>query len=288
MRTIKVNQIKSVLEECSRLSKDKVYSVLFVSELDDYVKKMIEEWLAEQKEKGLTYSFRNPEYLYNQDHQGVLKKTNYYGYFDQANIVFNNIEMGYGRDEELSDSYVNAFSNLKNKEGEYPNKDIQLIIIRTLNPAWVGNNPLFGINDTSMFDEIINIETDKEVFKEMYLAGIESRINKCEEKIKCNDSSANIEKYESRLNNEKSRYDLVKFVLEHKSFEFVPLKRLEGKYDPITGTATDGFSPVEFCNIFNSIYTADDFQENCDFYNVREKYKEILSEIVNEYKKSLI
>ena len=59
MRTIKVNQIKSVLEECSRLSKDKVYSVLFVSELDDYVKKMIEEWLAEQKKKGLTYSFRN-------------------------------------------------------------------------------------------------------------------------------------------------------------------------------------------------------------------------------------
>ena len=62
MRTIKVNRIKSVLDEYSgRFSKGKVYSVLFVSELDDYVKRMIEEWLKEQKERGFTYSLRSPE-----------------------------------------------------------------------------------------------------------------------------------------------------------------------------------------------------------------------------------
>ena len=286
MRTIKVNQIKSVLDECkSRSSGDKVYTVLFVSEQDDYVKEMIEEWLEEQKAKGFTYSLRQPSYLYDEDSQGFLRKTNYYGYFDQANIVFDNIEIGYGRDDAFRDDYVNAFLNLKNKEGQYHNKDIQLVIIRTLNPAWVNNAPLFSINDSSLFDEIINIELDKEVFKELYLREIECQIRKFEEKIKNSDSSADIEEYEGRVKEEKTRYDLVKFVLNHASFEFVPLKRLEGVYDSVTGTATDGFSPVEFCNIFNHISTIDDIHETLD-YNSNEKAKEILLGIINEYKDS--
>jgi hypothetical protein len=93
-----------------------------------------------------------------------------------------------------------------------------------------------------------------------------------------------IEELESWLNEEKNRYDLAKFVLDHERFEFVPLKRLEGVYDSVTGTATDGFSPVTFCNIFNNISSADDFEECCDGYGLREKYRGILLEIINEYK----
>ena len=285
MRTIKVNQIKSVLDEySSRLSNGKVYSVLFVSESDYYVKGVIEEWLKEQEERGFTYSTRYPTYLNDVDSQGFLSKTNYYGYFEQANIVFDNIENGYGNDDTWKNDYVDAFLNLKNKEGRYPNNDVQLIIIRTLNPAWVGNKPIFGINDTSLFDEIVNVEVDKEVFKEMYLGEIESNINKCKELIKNGDPSMTIEELESWLNEEKNRYDLAKFVLDHARFDFVPLKWLEGVYDSVTGTATDGFSPVKFYNIFNSISTADDFLKRCDSYGLREKYKRILLEIINEYK----
>ena len=285
MRTIKVNQIKSVLDEySSRLSNGKVYSVLFVSEFDYYVKDVIDEWLKEQEERGFTYSTRYPTYLNDVDSQGFLSKTNYYGYFEQANIVFDNIENGYGNDDTWKNEYVDAFLNLKNKEGRYPNNDVQLIIIRTLNPAWVGNKPIFGINDTSLFDEIVNVEVDKEVFKEMYLGEIESNINKCKERIKNGDSSMTLEELESWLNEEKNRYDLAKFVLDHARFDFVPLKWLEGVYDSVTGTATDGFSPVKFYNIFNSISTADDFLERCDSYGLREKYKRILLEIINEYK----
>ena len=285
MRTIKVNQIKSVLDEySSRLSNGKVYSVLFVSESDYYVKGVIDEWLKEQEERGFTYSTRYPTYLNDVDSQGFLSKTNYYGYFEQANIVFDNIENGYGNDDTWKNKYVDAFLNLKNKEGRYPNNDVQLIIIRTLNPAWVGNKPIFGINDTSLFDEIVNVEVDKEVFKEMYLGEIESNINKCKERIKKGDPSMTIEELESWLNVEKNRYDLAKFVLNHARFDFVPLKRLEGVYDSVTGTATDGFSPVKFYNIFNSISTADDFLERCDSYGLREKYKRILLEIISEYK----
>ena len=285
MRTIKVNQIKSVLDEySSRLSNGKVYSVLFVSEFDDYVKDVIEEWLKEQEERGFTYSTRYPTYLNDVDSQGFLSKTNYYGYFEQANIVFDNIENGYGNDDTWKNDYVDAFLNLKNKEGRYPNNDVQLIIIRTLNPAWVGNKPIFGINDTSLFDEIVNVEVDKEVFKEMYLGEIESNINKCKELIKNGDPSMTIEELESWLNEEKNRYDLAKFVLDHARFDFVPLKWLDGVYDSVTGTATDGFSPVKFYNIFNSISTADDFLERCDSYGLREKYKRILLEIISEYK----
>ena len=285
MRTIKVNQIKSVLDEyISRLSNGKVYSVLFVSESDYYVKGVIDEWLKEQEERGFTYSTRYPTYLNDVDSQGFLSKTNYYGYFEQANIVFDNIENGYGNDDTWKNKYVDAFLNLKNKEGRYPNNDVQLIIIRTLNPAWVGNKPIFGINDTSLFDEIVNVEVDKEVFKEMYLGEIESNINKCKELIKNGDPSMTIEELESWLNEEKNRYDLAKFVLDHARFDFVPLKWLEGVYDSVTGTATDGFSPVKFYNIFNSISTADDFLERCDSYGLREKYKRILLEIINEYK----
>ena len=285
MRTIKVNQIKSVLDEySSRLSNGKVYSVLFVSESDYYVKGVIDEWLKEQEERGFTYSTRYPTYLNDVDSQGFLSKTNYYGYFEQANIVFDNIENGYGNDDTWKNDYVDAFLNLKNKEGRYPNNDVQLIIIRTLNPAWVGNKPIFGINDTSLFDEIVNVEVDKEVFKEMYLGEIESNINKCKELIKNGDPSMTIEELESWLNEEKNRYDLAKFVLDHARFDFVPLKRLEGVYDSVTGTATDGFSPVKFYNIFNSISTADDFLKRCDSYGLREKYKRILLEIISEYK----
>lgn len=285
MRTIKVNQIKSVLDEyISRLSNGKVYSVLFVSESDYYVKGVIDEWLKEQEERGFTYSTRYPTYLNDVDFQGFLSKTNYYGYFEQANIVFDNIENGYGNDDTWKNEYVNAFLNLKNKEGRYPNNDVQLIIIRTLNPACVGNKPIFGINDTSLFDEIVNVEVDKEVFKEMYLGEIESNINKCKELIKNGDPSMTIEELESWLNEEKNRYDLAKFVLDHARFDFVPLKWLEGVYDSVTGTATDGFSPVNFYNIFNNISTADDFLERCDSYGLREKYKRILLEIINEYK----
>ena len=285
MRTIKVNQIKSVLDEySSRLSNGKVYSVLFVSEFDYYVKDVIDEWLKEQEERGFTYSTRYPTYLNDVDSQGFLSKTNYYGYFEQANIVFDNIEIGYGNDDTWKNKYVDAFLNLKNKEGRYPNNDVQLIIIRTLNPAWVGNKPIFGINDTSLFDEIVNVEVDKEVFKEMYLGEIESNINKCKELIKNGDPSMTIEELESWLNEEKNRYDLAKFVLDHARFDFVPLKRLEGVYDSVTGTATDGFSPVKFYNIFNNISTADDFLERCDSYGLREKYKRILLEIISEYK----
>ena len=285
MRTIKVNQIKSVLDEySSRLSNGKVYSVLFVSESDYYVKGVIDEWLKEQEERGFTYSTRYPTYLNDVDSQGFLSKTNYYGYFEQANIVFDNIENGYGNDDTWKNKYVDAFLNLKNKEGRYPNNDVQLIIIRTLNPAWVGNKPIFGINDTSLFDEIVNVEVDKEVFKEMYLGEIESNINKCKELIKNGDPSMTIEELESWLNEEKNRYDLAKFVLDHARFDFVPLKWLEGVYDSVTGTATDGFSPVKFYNIFNSISTADDFLEDCDSYGLREKYKRILLEIISEYK----
>ena len=285
MRTIKVNQIKSVLDEySSRLSNGKVYSVLFVSESDYYVKGVIDEWLKEQEERGFTYSTRYPTYLNDVDSQGFLSKTNYYGYFEQANIVFDNIEIGYGNDDTWKNKYVDAFLNLKNKEGRYPNNDVQLIIIRTLNPAWVGNKPIFGINDTSLFDEIVNVEVDKEVFKEMYLGEIESNINKCKERIKKGDPSMTIEELESWLNEEKNRYDLAKFVLDHARFDFVPLKRLEGVYDSVTGTATDGFSPVKFYNIFNNISTADDFLEDCDSYGLREKYKRILLEIISEYK----
>ena len=285
MRTIKVNQIKSVLDEySSRLSNGKVYSVLFVSESDYYVKGVIDEWLKEQEERGFTYSTRYPTYLNDVDSQGFLSKTNYYGYFEQANIVFDNIENGYGNDDTWKNKYVDAFLNLKNKEGRYPNNDVQLIIIRTLNPAWVGNKPIFGINDTSLFDEIVNVEVDKEVFKEMYLGEIESNINKCKELIKNGDPSMTIEELESWLNEEKNRYDLAKFVLDHARFDFVPLKWLEGVYDSVTGTATDGFSPVKFYNIFNSISTADDFLKRCDSYGLREKYKRILLEIISEYK----
>ena len=285
MRTIKVNQIKSVLDEySSRLSNGKVYSVLFVSESDYYVKGVIDEWLKEQEERGFTYSTRYPTYLNDVDSQGFLSKTNYYGYFEQANIVFDNIENGYGNDDTWKNKYVDAFLNLKNKEGRYPNNDVQLIIIRTLNPAWVGNKPIFGINDTSLFDEIVNVEVDKEVFKEMYLGEIESNINKCKELIKNGDPSMTIEELESWLNEEKNRYDLAKFVLDHARFDFVPLKWLEGVYDSVTGTATDGFSPVKFYNIFNNISTADDFLEDCDSYGLREKYKRILLEIISEYK----
>ena len=285
MRTIKVNQIKSVLDEySSRLSNGKVYSVLFVSESDYYVKGVIDEWLKEQEERGFTYSTRYPTYLNDVDSQGFLSKTNYYGYFEQANIVFDNIEIGYGNDDTWKNDYVDAFLNLKNKEGKYPNNDVQLIIIRTLNPAWVGNKPIFGINDTSLFDEIVNVEVDKEVFKEMYLGEIESNINKCKELIKNGDPSMTIEELESWLNEEKNRYDLAKFVLDHARFDFVPLKWLEGVYDSVTGTATDGFSPTKFYNIFNNISTADDFLKRCDSYGLREKYKRILLEIINEYK----
>ena len=285
MRTIKVNQIKSVLDEySSRLSNGKVYSVLFVSESDYYVKGVIDEWLKEQEERGFTYSTRYPTYLNDVDSQGFLSKTNYYGYFEQANIVFDNIENGYGNADTWKNDYVDAFLNLKNKEGKYPNNDVQLIIIRTLNPAWVGNKPIFGINDTSLFDEIVNVEVDKEVFKEMYLGEIESNINKCKELIKNGDPSMTIEELESWLNEEKNRYDLAKFVLDHARFDFVPLKRLEGVYDSVTGTATDGFSPVKFYNIFNNISTADDFLKRCDSYGLREKYKRILLEIISEYK----
>ena len=285
MRTIKVNQIKSVLDEySSRLSNGKVYSVLFVSESDYYVKGVIDEWLKEQEERGFTYSTRYPTYLNDVDSQGFLSKTNYYGYFEQANIVFDNIENGYGNADTWKNDYVDAFLNLKNKEGRYPNNDVQLIIIRTLNPAWVGNKPIFGINDTSLFDEIVNVEVDKEVFKEMYLGEIESNINKCKERIKNGDSSMTLEELESWINEEKNRYDLAKFVLDHARFDFVPLKWLEGVYDSVTGTATDGFSPVKFYNIFNNISTADDFLERCDSYGLREKYKRILLEIISEYK----
>ena len=285
MRTIKVNQIKSVLDEySSRLSNGKVYSVLFVSESDYYVKGVIDEWLKEQEERGFTYSTRYPTYLNDVDSQGFLSKTNYYGYFEQANIVFDNIENGYGNADTWKNDYVDAFLNLKNKEGKYPNNDVQLIIIRTLNPAWVGNKPIFGINDTSLFDEIVNVEVDKEVFKEMYLGEIESNINKCKELIKNGDPSMTIEELESWINEEKNRYDLAKFVLDHARFDFVPLKWLEGVYDSVTGTATDGFSPVKFYNIFNNISTADDFLERCDSYGLREKYKRILLEIISEYK----
>ena len=285
MRTIKVNQIKSVLDEySSRLSNGKVYSVLFVSELDDYVKGVIDEWLKEQEERGFTYSLRSPAHLYDEDPQGFLKKTNYYGYFEQANIVFDNIEIGCRNADTWKNEYVDAFLNLKNKEGRYPNNDVQLIIIRTLNPAWVGNKPIFGINDTSLFDEIVNVEVDKEVFEEMYLGEIESRINKCKERIKNGDPSMTTEELESWLNEEKNRYDLAKFVLEHARFDFVPLKRLEGVSDSVTGTARDGFSPVDFCNIFNYISTVDDFQECCDHCGLRDKYNRILLEIISEYK----
>ena len=284
MRTIKVNQIKSVLDEySSRLSNGKVYSVLFVSESDYYVKGVIDEWLKEQEERGFTYSTRYPTYLNDVDSQGFLSKTNYYGYFEQANIVFDNIEEGYGNADTWKNEYVDAFLNLKNKEGRYPNNDVQLIIIRTLNPACVGNKPIFGINDTSLFDEIVNVEVDKEVFKEMYLGEIESNINKCKERIKNGDSSMTLEELESWLNEEKNRYDLAKFVLNHARFDFVPLKRLEGVYDSL-GTVTDGFSPANFYNIFNNISTADDFLESCDSYGLREKYKRILLEIISEYK----
>ena len=284
MRTIKVNQIKSVLDEySSRLSNGKVYSVLFVSESDYYVKGVIDEWLKEQEERGFTYSTRYPTYLNDVDSQGFLSKTNYYGYFEQANIVFDNIENGYGNADTWKNDYVDAFLNLKNKEGRYPNNDVQLIIIRTLNPAWVGNKPIFGINDTSLFDEIVNVEVDKEVFKEMYLGEIESNINKCKERIKKGDPSMTIEELESWLNVEKNRYDLAKFVLNHARFDFVPLKRLEGVYDSL-GTVTDGFSPDKFYNIFNNISTADDFLKHCDSYGLREKYKRILLEIISEYK----
>ena len=109
--------------------------------------------------------------------------------------------------DTYKNEYVDAFLNLKNKEGKYPNKDVQLIIIRTLNPAWVNNTPLFSINDSSLFDEIINIELDKEVFKELYLGEIESRIHKIEEKIENSDSAADIENFESWMNEEKGRYD---------------------------------------------------------------------------------
>ena len=285
MRTIKVNQIKSVLDEySSRLSNGKVYSVLFVSESDYYVKGVIDEWLKEQEERGFTYSTRYPTYLNDVDSQGFLSKTNYYGYFEQANIVFDNIENGYGNADTWKNDYVDAFLNLKNKEGRYPNNDVQLIIIRTLNPAWVGNKPIFGINDTSLFDEIVNVEVDKEVFKEMYLGEIESNINKCKERIKNGDPSMTIEELESWINEEKNRYDLAKFVLDHARFDFVPLKWLEGVYDSVTGTATDGFSPVKFYNIFNNISTADDFLKRCDSFGLREKYKRILLEIISEYK----
>ena len=277
MRTIKANQIKSVLGEClSRSSKDKVYSVLFVSELDDYVKSMIEEWVYEQGKKGFTYSFAPPKYLY-EEHQGVRRKTDYYAYFDQANIVFNNIEFGGGEDKS---KYVNAFLNLKNKEGFCHNKDIQLIIMRTLNPAWVNNRPLFGIDDSSLFDEIISIELDKEVFKEMYLGEKERLIKELEERIIKNDPSDDIEDFQSLLSKNKRDYDLAKFVLEHPDFDFVPLKRLEGEYDPSTGTATDGFSPVNFCNFFNHTNIESAFK----YSTIREKYKEILSRIIDEYR----
>lgn len=285
MRTIKVNQIKSVLDEySSRLSNGKVYSVLFVSELDYYVKDVIEEWLKEQEERGFTYSLRSPAHLYDEDPQGFLKKTNYYGYFEQANIVFDNIEIGCRNADTWKNEYVDAFLNLKNKGGRYPNNDVQLIIIRTLNPAWVGNKPIFGINDTSLFDEIVNVEVDKEVFEEMYLGEIESRINKCKERIKNGDPSMTTEELESWLNEEKNRYYLAKFVLEHARFDFVPLKRLEGVSDSVTGTARDGFSPVDFCKIFNYISTVDDFQECCDHCGLRDKYNRILLEIISEYK----
>ena len=147
----------------------------------------------------------------------------------------------------------------------------------------MGNKPIFGINDTSLFDEIVNVEVDKEVFKEMYLGEIESNINKCKERIKNGDSSMTLEELESWLNEEKNRYDLAKFVLNHARFDFVPLKRLEGVYDSL-GTVTDGFSPAKFYNIFNNISTADDFLEDCDSYGLREKYKRILLEIISEYK----
>ena len=281
MRTIKVNQIKSVLDEySSRLSNGKVYSVLFVSEFDDYVRDEIEEWLKEQEERGFTYSLTP---LYDEDSQGSVRKANYYGYFKQANIIFDNIEIGYRNADTWKNEYVDAFLSLKNKKGRYPNNDVQLIIIRTLNPAWVGNKPIFGINDTSLFDEIVNVEVDKEVFKEMYLGEIESEINECKELIKNGDPSMTIEELESWLNEEKNRYDLAKFVLDHARFDFVP-KRLEGVYDSVTGTATDGFSPVKFCKIFNNISTADDFLKHCDSYGLREKYKRILLEIISEYK----
>lgn len=286
MRTIKVNQIKSVLDEySSRLSNGKVYSVLFVSELDDYVRGVIEEWLKEQKERGFTYSLCSPAYLYDEDPQGFLRKTNYYGYFEQANIVFNNIESGYGNNDTYKNEYIDAFLNLKNKEGRYPNNDVQLIIIRTLNPAWVSNKPIFGINDTSLFDEIVNVEVDKEVFEEMYLGKIESQINECKELIKNGDPSMTIEELESWLNEEKNRYDLAKYVLEHARFDFVPLKWLEGVYDSVNGTTMDGFSTVDFCNIFNHISTADDFFQECRYSSgLREKYNRILLEIISEYK----
>ena len=285
MRSIKVNQIKSVLDEySSRLSNGKVYSVLFVSELDDYVKYMIEEWLDEQKKKGFTYCIDQPRYFYETDPQGFLRKTSYYGYFGKGNIVFDNIEMGYGKDEDYKSDYVNAVLNLKNKEGIYHNDDIQLVIIRALNPAWVNNNPLFSTEDSSLFDEIINIELDKEVFKEMYLSKIEGWIRQNEEKIKSSDSTADIEKIKARVNKGKNRYDLVRFVLNHEGFEFVPLKRLEGEYDSVTGTATDGFSPVNFCNIFDLVSTVDDVREKLNYCGLSEKYEKMLLEIVNEYK----
>ena len=285
MRSIKVNRIKSVLDEYSnRLSNDKVYSVLFVSELDDYVKYMIEEWLDEQKKKGFTYCIDQPRYFYDTDPQGFLRKTNYYGYFGKANIVFDNIEMGYGKNEDYKSDYVNAVLNLKNKEGIYHNDDIQLVIIRVLTPAWVNNNPLFSNEDSSLFDEIINIEPDKEVFKEMYLSKIEGWIRQNEEKIKSSDSTADIEKIKARVNKGKSRYDLARFVLNHEGFEFVPLKRLEGEYNSVTGTATDGFSTVDFCNIFDSVSTVDDVREKLNYCGLSEKYEKMLLEIVNEYK----
>ena len=65
------------------------------------------------------------------------------------------------------------------------------------------------------------------------------------------DPSMTIEELESWLNEEKSRYDLAKIVLDHARFDFVP-KRLEGVYDSVTGTATDGFSPI-FCCTFTGI-----------------------------------
>ena len=98
------------------------------------------------------------------------------------------------------------------------------------------------------------------------------------------DPSMTIEELESWLNEEKNRYNLAKFVLDHARFDFVPLKWLEGVYDSVTGTATDGFSPANFYNIFNNISTADDFLESCDSYGLREKYKRILLEIISEYK----
>ena len=82
----------------------------------------------------------------------------------------------------------------------------------------------------------------------------------------------------------KNRYDLARFVLNHEGFEFVPLKRLEGEYNSVTGTATDGFSPVDFCNVFDLVSTVDDVGEKLNYSGLSEKYEKMLLEIVNEYK----